>query len=165
MNIIYYELFDIIKNKNNEKKLPEVPVSLVSAIILSIIDKSAEMNCGVDSIFEVGRLVGEFLCPKNKEELVIMFENLGLGKLEFNEGCIVIKDDPLSKTINPKSHINYLSAGIISGALQTIDGKYYVIEEIKCDGPEETCEIKHSDKVCPYDKNITDIVFKVKNIE
>ncbi len=131
---IFGDIFD--KVYNNSESIPKIPISLFSILTLTMLKKSNECKCGMEcgvSLYEIGYDVGICLGPKNYEELKTAFENLGLGEIIFEDNNVIkIKDNPVAKMIKSEEPINYFTAGILAGALESMTSKKVVVKETKC---------------------------------
>ena len=132
---LYDTIFEDILDKiyHNDDRIPKVSIFLFGILVLTMAKKSKDCNYDV-SIYEIGYEVGQYISPKNNDELKTVFENLGLGVLTFeNDKTLKVENNPLAKMVKSEEPVNYFAAGFLAGALESIHSKKIIIvKETKC---------------------------------
>jgi len=85
------------------------------------------------SFYKLGYEFGKIIAPKNLDEVKKIFNDGNLGTLiEVDWNILKLENSAIGKSIaSNKPVCNYI-AGLLSGALESIYGKKFIVKEIKC---------------------------------
>ncbi len=156
----YYELISELINKKPEE-VPKIPISLFILSLINSIDLLNDVDY-LTTIYEIGYNMGKLIPAKDEEDLKRIFYNLGLGELEITDNVVIVKNDPLYKYVDMKSHKNYFTGGFLSGVLSSIYNEPYFLEDVHCDGNPENCPLNYKNGECENKEDKSIIKFTTK---